>query len=206
MYKTEDLSFQLSNYSFSNFIYDSNIHKDHLANIIIKDNQMFKLVPANFGYYSPKERLEMTTKINGYNARSEDIEGSFIWSQPFQTKRCLIPVSGFYSYVNAPRRTKPYMYKIKNKSVFYLAGLYQYNDNLNIHSFAIITGSGEQSKQSPNRYPIIIDGVDTFDWLAHADNDNFFRNAAIDNVTKKEVSRRISQPKYKDLKMLYHVG
>lgn len=204
-YKIEDLNFEFSNYSFPNFIYDTNIHEEHMANMIIKDNHMYKLVPANLGYYSKKEQLVMSERITSYNARNERLESSPIWSKAYKTHHCLIPVSAFYTWVSARPQNIPHAYNMKDNKVFYLAGLYRQNPRNHLYSFAIITGDGSEKKRAPKRYPIIIENKDAFDWLAYNDNGNFFNNSLAQKLSIREISRRVNHPEYKDLEQLYHV-
>ena len=61
----------------------------------------------------------------GLNAQSEKLFDHFIYRFSAMTKRCVIPVNGFYEPHTAPKKFKiPFYFERKNEALMSLAGLY----------------------------------------------------------------------------------
>jgi putative SOS response-associated peptidase YedK len=82
-------------------------------------------------------------RMKTFNARSESIETKPSFSPSFKSKRCLIPVKGFYEWQHIGKEKIPWYIYSKDIEIFTLAGLY--SDWLNkqngeiISTFTIIT-------------------------------------------------------------------
>jgi putative SOS response-associated peptidase YedK len=110
------------------------------------------------------------------NARSESVEEKPAFKTAFQSRRCLIPASGFYEWKKEDSGKQPYLIRLLGTDLFALAGIWESWEkpasNEKIESCAILTTSANHVVSSiHDRMPVII-GPEDFDlWLdANASN------------------------------------
>lgn len=101
------------------------------------------------------------------NARSETIFEKKSFRESFKTKRCLIPVNGYYEWKNGIA----HFIKPKKNSYFVFAGIYDiwFDNNLkqNILSVALITTEPNDTiKTLHDRMPVLLDKKDWKLWLS----------------------------------------
>jgi putative SOS response-associated peptidase YedK len=99
------------------------------------------------------------------NARSEGIDKKYIFKDLISKNRCLILANGFFEWKSINLEGKeekiPWFFKLKNKSMFFLAGIYDEKGN-----YAIITTSPNKVIENiHNRMPVIISENDGDNWL-----------------------------------------
>jgi putative SOS response-associated peptidase YedK len=82
---------------------------------------------------TPQEADEIRLKT--FNARSESIDSKPSFSSSFKSKRCIIPVKGFYEWQHVGTKKIPWYIYCLNDEIFSIAGLY---------SEWVRTDSGEQ--------------------------------------------------------------
>lgn len=106
------------------------------------------------------------------NARSETVYEKSSFKEAFKTKRCLIPVNGYYEWEKDPlaNRSVPYIIRPKEGDYFALAGVYDiwYDKDLgqNILSAAIITTEPNDTiAKIHERMPVILDKKEWKTWL-----------------------------------------
>lgn len=108
-----------------------------------------------------------------FNARAESLFSKPSFSNPAKTKRCLVPVRGFFEWQHTPGGKIPwYIYHLKG-DIFSLAGLYdQWTDNTTgrvIDSFSVITTDANEMMEvihnSRKRMPAILDKKSEVLWL-----------------------------------------
>lgn len=107
-------------------------------------------------------------KRSTFNARAENIERSPLWRVPFQRRRCLVPVSGFYEWKKPARQA--FRFTVKDSPFFALAGLWDaWKDPTNgtwLQSFSIITTeANELMAEVHDRMPVILRRRDYVRWL-----------------------------------------
>lgn len=107
-------------------------------------------------------------KRSTFNARSETVERSPLWRGPFQRRRCLVPLSGFYEWKN---RSAPLSLFHHGTSLFALAGLWDgwYNpaDDTWLQRFAMLTTeANELMAPVHDRMPVILRPEDYGRWLS----------------------------------------
>jgi putative SOS response-associated peptidase YedK len=90
---------------------------------------------------SEEEAREIRTKT--FNARSESIETKPSFSSSFRSKRCLIPVKGFYEWQHVGKIKIPWYVYCPDNEIFSIAGLYsKWTDGKTgevLDTFSIIT-------------------------------------------------------------------
>ncbi|MDC1142952.1 SOS response-associated peptidase family protein [Planctomycetota bacterium] len=95
-----------------------------------------------------------------FNARGETLEDKATWSQPYYESRCLIPVGGFFEWVDK----KPHAVQNADGSPMLMAGLWRIDDDVQWCSIVTCTPS-EWFSQYHNREPVVIRDDDWMRWL-----------------------------------------
>lgn len=108
-----------------------------------------------------------------FNARSESIESKPSFSSSFLTKRCIVPVKGFFEWQHIGNEKIPwYIYHAENE-ILSIAGLYDYwtsNDTGEVFStFTVVTTEANdlmaRIHNSGKRMPVILDKPAENRWL-----------------------------------------
>ncbi|MFH1216533.1 MAG: SOS response-associated peptidase [Pseudomonadota bacterium] len=144
--------------------------------IVIIRNHTGNKIPslARWGLI-PNWSKEEKTGYKLINARSETLYEKPAFREDFQERRCLIPATGYFEWQPKGSRKQPYFIKMKNGSVFAMAGLWESwrsPDGKIIESCAIITtaANGFLSKIH-ERMPAIIPLESIGLWLSTTNND-----------------------------------
>lgn len=104
------------------------------------------------------------------NARSETVDVKPAFRSPFKSRRCLVPVNGYYEWQQIDPKTKqPVFIHRKDSKSFALAGLHEHwtdeNDN-KIESFAILTTEPNDSlSKIHDRMPVILNLDQEMLWI-----------------------------------------
>lgn len=103
------------------------------------------------------------------NARGETVAEKPSYRGPFKYRRCLIPVSGFYEWVQTDDGKQPHFIHVKDDPVFSFAGLWEVWRNPEgdeIWTTTIITTkANEMLSALHHRMPVILDGDKRQIWL-----------------------------------------
>lgn len=133
--------------------------------------QLFKwgLIPSTTRDINEAADIRLKT----FNARAESIETKQSFSTSFGSKRCLIPVKGFYEWQHVGKQKIPwYIYHSENE-IITLAGLYdqwiESNTGETFKTFSIITTDANELlakiHNSARRMPVILDRQSEKIWL-----------------------------------------
>jgi len=112
----------------------------------------------------------------GLNSQSEKLFDHFIYKHSAHTKRCLIPVTGFFEPHEAKGKKYPFYISRKDKDAFALAGIYTLIDGM--PTFSILTKAAspmfEKIHNNKKRQPILIPTKHEEEWLSDnlSDKDN----------------------------------
>ncbi len=112
----------------------------------------------------------------GLNARSEKLFDHFIYRHSALTKRCIIPVDGFFEPHTVNKKLKvPFYFERNDKNIMSLAGIYSITKD-GYNSFAVLTKPATplfaKVHNSKLRRPVILDDTRIRDWL----NDSLTRS------------------------------
>lgn len=107
------------------------------------------------------------------NARSEDVFEKASFRDSIKSRRCIIPVTGFYEWKHVGKDKVPFYIHPKEHTFFYLAGIYsKWSDTAtrDVHStYAILTGEANELMadihNSAKRMPLMIDSSDLNAWI-----------------------------------------
>lgn len=107
------------------------------------------------------------------NARSESIGTKRSYSASFKSKRCIIPVRGFYEWQHNGKKKIPWYIYSRDNDVFSLAGLYSEwlpgPGRESVSTFTIITTEANELMadihNSKKRMPLILNKSAEHDWI-----------------------------------------
>lgn len=112
-------------------------------------------------------------RFKTFNARAESIEKKPSFASSFTTKRCLIPVRGFYEWQHVGRNKIPWYIYHTEEEIFTLAGLYSEwippDENEQVSTFTIITTEANELMaeihNSKKRMPVVLGRNDEKKWI-----------------------------------------
>ena len=111
-----------------------------------------------------------------FNARSESIETKPSFSSSFKTKRCIIPVKGFFEWQHIGKEKIPWYIYHSGDEILSLAGLYdEWTETVSgdlLRTFTVITTEANdlmaEIHNSAKRMPAILDKQNESLWLDKA--------------------------------------
>ncbi|MEX0995821.1 MAG: SOS response-associated peptidase family protein [Flavobacteriaceae bacterium] len=182
----------------------------HPDMLIILQEEPSVLVPGKWGIVpqnKKRDQLESYYKEavkfgGGLNAQSEKLFNHFLYKQSATTRRCIIPVTGFYEPHDHKGKKYPFYISRKNEDSIGLAGIYTLIEG--IPTFSILTKKAsplfEKIHNQKKRQPILLQQTHEQQWLS----DNLSENeitAIINNTYPEEelnpytVSKILFSPK-----------
>lgn len=148
-------------------------------------------------------------KIRQYNinARSETAFEKPSFKKSIQTKRCLVPVSGFFEWQEFNKKKYPYYITLKQDDIFMLGGIYDnWTDQETgeiIGTFSILTTEANpmmsRIHNTKQRMPVIITKEREMDWVNSKilpdEIKSFFSPFSENDMKAHTVSKLISSKK-----------
>ena len=164
----------------------------HPFPVVFKDENKNKLAYFEWGLIA--SYMNTPEKIAEYrssmaNARSEKIIGDArsVWHR-IRQQRCLVCTTGFFEHRDIGGKKKlPYFIKVKEKEIFFLAGLYNYTTDTEtgemIGTFTVITRKGNEllkkiHNSGPNggRMPLMLTEEQANNWISTELSDEGIEN------------------------------
>jgi putative SOS response-associated peptidase YedK len=151
-----------------NFIGESyNVAPTHVMPIVRPAGNGRELVMATWGLI-PYWSQDGKTSYSTINARSDRIQTAATYREPFKTRRCLIPTTGWYEWQKRPPMIKrPFHFQPKAQP-FAFGGVSDRwkGDGREIISFSIVT-TAATSSTAPyhDRMPLVLDESQFEDWM-----------------------------------------
>ncbi len=163
---------------------DERVFKNYYLPAIIKRNNQREIVPLRFNLlprFSETNRYGFIDKktnkfkeMSTYNATIERLESAKAYQQVFGRLHCIIPVKGFYEWVQIPghKNSEEVEFKYNDQSFFTLAGIWDHwgSNELNegINSCSIITTPPREEVLSVghDRSPLILPNESIDMWLS----------------------------------------
>lgn len=118
--------------------------------------------------------VQSAAKYSLINAKSEEIDQKRSYKEPFQKRRCIVPVSGFFEWLSGGKGSKrPFAIRLKGDPIMSLAGVWEHWEPADIgetrqaiDSFSIIT-TRANALIAPlhERMPVILTRDMEEDWL-----------------------------------------
>lgn len=147
----------------------------HPDMLIIPQEGSSVLAPALWGIVPNNKKQEQIRDYykeavrygGGLNAQSEKLFDHFIYKHSALTRRCIVPVTGFFEPHEYKSKKYPFHIKHKDNDVLSLAGLYTIIDS--VVTFTILTKEASplfaKIHNKKNRQPIILNRDFEQDWL-----------------------------------------
>lgn len=137
------------------------------------------------------------------NARSETAAEKPSFRKSFQSKRCLIPATGFYEWTMVGEQKQPHYFYLKSKTPFAFAGLYEEwksPEGEIIASTTILTKAASPSvRPFHDRMPCILQESAEGPWLDSETPSNqlneILNNSCLTELVQHPVSRQVNSPK-----------
>jgi putative SOS response-associated peptidase YedK len=124
-------------------------------------------------FWVKNRKAAFEIRMKTFNARAETLAEKPSFRESFKTRRCLIPVHGFFEWHEHDGKKYPFYIRLKNDRAFALAGIYDKWDDMEsgeiIYSFSIVTTAAnplmEKIHNSKKRMPVIFPEESERDWL-----------------------------------------
>lgn len=131
------------------------------------DNDRKQTVSDGRWWLVPHWAKELQSKYSMFNARSEDAEKKPAFRDAYMAHRCLVPADGWYEWTKGEDGGRdPWYIHLPDGAPFSFAGLWAYNDKLDVTSFTILTAPAVTPiDQVHTRMPIAL-AAEVYDqWL-----------------------------------------
>ncbi|MBB2671401.1 UNVERIFIED_ORG: putative SOS response-associated peptidase YedK [Rhizobium esperanzae] len=104
------------------------------------------------------------------HARCEEIASNELFQDAYRTRRCLIPVSGFFEWADGSDKKQPYAIAMRDRSMFAFGGIWEvwhHPAGIEIRTFAVVTcPSNEMISAVHNRMPVVLRPENYERWLS----------------------------------------
>lgn len=112
-------------------------------------------------------------RFKTFNARSESLEEKPSFSSSFRSKRCIIPVKGFYEWQHVGKEKIPWYIYHSGNEILSMAGLYnewvESKSGETLNTFTIVTTDANdlmaEIHNSAKRMPVILDKNNERTWI-----------------------------------------
>jgi putative SOS response-associated peptidase YedK len=115
-----------------------------------------------------------TNRYSMFNAKAETLDASRAFREPFEHRRCLVPIAGFYEWARSSTdkgsgRKTPYYIRPRNDDGLLLAGIWDRwrGAEQDILSFAIVTTAvNEKLRFVHDRQPVMLSREEGRRWVS----------------------------------------
>ena len=135
-------------------------------------------------------------KLAPINAKAETVREKPFFRSAFKTRRCIIPINGFYEWQGGKGNKIPFYIHPKSETFFGLAGLWESweTPDEELQSFTIITTEANDFMQPIHqRMPVILDKDDYEAWLSDGEY-ALLKPSDSDQMQCYPVSTRVNSP------------
>ncbi|MDO7172624.1 SOS response-associated peptidase [Mariniflexile sp. AS56] len=161
------------------------------------------IVPTNKSSQEIKDYYKEAVKYGGgLNAKSEKLFDHYLYRESALTRRCVIPVTGFYEPHEHNKKKYPFYIQGKDRQPLGLAGIYSVIDTY--ITFSILTKAAsplfEKIHNLKKRQPVILDELQIGDWLDGSINQNDVKDIIFSNYSESKleaytISKDLFSPK-----------
>jgi len=132
------------------------------------------------------------------HARREEIASNELFHDAYRSRRCLIPISGFFEWqhICGTDKKQPYAIAMKDRSMFALAGIWEvwrHPVGIDVRSFAVVTCPPNGMMATiHDRMPVVLRPEDYGRWLsADPDPRDLMKPFDDDAMTMWPITRRV---------------
>lgn len=134
------------------------------------------------------------------NARAETAATSPMFRGAFASRRCIVPISGFYEWQQTQRPKQPWYITRADGEIMLLAGLFETREDGT--TFAILTTPPNAFIATiHDRMPAVLEPESASRWLAEPEA-SLLRPAADGVLIARPVSSRVNSPKHNDAALI----
>ncbi|MFY9628163.1 MAG: SOS response-associated peptidase [Methylocystis sp.] len=156
------------------------------------------LRPMRWGLVPSWWKKPLNELPSTFNARAETIAEKPMFRSAFKTRRCVIPVSGFYEWTGEKGAKTPHYFSASCDEPLALAGLWEHWDDPvsgdELLSATIIVGeASDWMRRYHDRMPVILDWSNVGDWLTGANPGGLLRPAPDATLLEWIVSKRVNK-------------
>lgn len=159
------------------------------------------IVYGHWGY-RPSWAKEPAEAKEVINARAETLFEKPYFKSSILTRRCLIPVTGFFEWKREGMKKTPYRFHM-NGEIFSLGGIYievaDMNGVVMPHYAIITTGPNAVMEEIHDRMPVIIDAVHEKSWIDESLDEyaiaEFCKPNPTELLQRYEISSRVNNPR-----------
>lgn len=126
------------------------------------------LIPSWVGDESEAQEIMLKT----FNARSETVSTKPAFRDSFWSRRCLVPVRGFFEWQHLGGRKIPWYITLRDEEIFSLAGIWDswtLQGGVTIETFSVVTTRAnelmEEIHNTKKRMPVILPSTAERLWL-----------------------------------------
>ncbi len=172
-----------------------NVAPTHAAGVIVTADGGLRFQPMRWGLV-PFWAKDPSIGSKLINARAETLHEKPAFRHALKSRRCIVPISGFYEWQRQGRSKQPYFVTSVDEKPLMLAGLWeQWNDFL---TFTVITVPANADISAVHdRMPAILPGEDALAWLKTGDTD-LLQSCAPEHLRIWPVSTRVNSPANND--------
>jgi putative SOS response-associated peptidase YedK len=159
--------FDKPNYHLNGFVHPNMLVIPQEKNDVLAPG-VWGIVPSNKNSQEIKDYYKEAVRYGGgLNAQSEKLFQHFMYRESALTRRCIIPVSGFYEPHDHKKKKYPFYIHNKEHQPLGLAGIYSVIDTY--ITFTILTKVAsplfEKIHNIKKRQPVILSADQTQNWL-----------------------------------------
>lgn len=168
--------------------------------LILGKGGVRRIGPLRWGLI-PSWAKDQSGAYKTINAKAETLADKPSFRQAYKSRRCIVPVSGFYEWMQDTKPKRPFFIRT-NEDVFGLAGLYERWESGGevLFTYTIITTEPNAlTSQVHHRMPVILEKEDYGDWLDPQCGDrehlaSMLRPFLAENMALHEVGTEVSKP------------
>ncbi len=180
----------------------------------IGENGEPQLVPMRW-WLTPFWAKELSTKYSMFNAKSETAHKSAAFKEPYQKRRCVVPVTGFYEWCRQNNQKVPYFITSHEHGGLLLAGLWDAwrnkESNETLLSFTILTtAAADGLKFVHHRQPVMLSMAQALQWLdmdvPTSELEHLFASRLPVSLDAIPVSTHVNNARNKDERCAHPIG
>jgi len=167
---------------------------------IVIDN---KIINAKWGFY-PTWLKEMKDSKPLINARLETILEKKTFKTPFEKRRCLFLMSGWYEWKQEGDAKIPYAFFNKSNKVIKVAGIYNKRSDESIEACILTKNASTQLQDIHERMPVVLNETLLSDWNNYDTDTKYLQdqlNLEINNINYHRVDIAVNNPKNNNNKL-----
>jgi putative SOS response-associated peptidase YedK len=136
-----------------------NIAPTQLAPVVFVENGKLVRHNLHWGFKPAWSKAPIT------NAMRETLEQKPTFKEAFAARRCLVPASGFYEWVDFNNARQPVLFTLADERIFYFAGLWSTKEPPG-HFVIITTAANQFVRDVHHRMPLILAPKDYEAWIS----------------------------------------